>query len=595
MPPFSCKRQFFASPVFGDADKTRTAKTLNTILMTGMLLLIFLGGIAVPFLFAEKLYNTAFILVLFLMLAVTRWLMQCGQVQFASTLFVSTTWTISTIFLFLAGDMASIAFVFYVSATVVAGLLLGTRVALLHAGACSLTGLATVVLEASGYALPRLFPVPAIAGWVGLTASLLLVVTALTLALRGLNDALALARQRLEEFERAEQEKKHLQERLTQAQKMEAVGRLTGGVAHDFSNLLTAIQGYSKFALDELAPDDPVRADVREVQRAAGRAETLTNQLLSFSRKQVLQPRVLKLDDLLNDMENLLRRLIGEDIDLSTVLAPDLGYVRADPGQIEQVIMNLFVNARDAMPQGGKLTFEAANVELDETYARTHLGINPGQYVMLAVSDNGAGMSDEVMAHLFEPFFTTKEQGCGTGLGLSTVYGIVKRANGHIEAESQPGEGSTFRIYLPRSDAEAVASAPLPRSGTLARGTETVLLVEDEDMVREVAHRALERQGYTVLTARLPEQALNLMQHYVGPVSLLITDVVMPGMNGPELTKRLLEFRPGLRVMYVSGYTDDELSHHGVLEPGVVLLLKPFDSNTFVQAVREVLDVGVSR
>jgi signal transduction histidine kinase len=377
-------RRLFAPPVFdGDEDKTRTARMLNTILVAGILLAIFVLGIAVPFLFHEKLYNTAFALGFLLAFAAVRRLMRRGHLRFASALFLSTSWAALTAFVCLAGGMTSLAATYYVVGTVAAGLLLGTRAALAHAGASSLAGLAMVGLEAEGYPWPRLFPMPAIAGWLDLTLSLLVTTAVLDLALRGLHDALALARQRLAEREKAEEslqaseeraelEKGHLQERLNQAQKMEAVGRLAGGIAHDFNNILTAIQGYGQLLRDDLTGDDPhewpaaqaVRADLDEILGAAERAASLTQQLLAFSRKQVLQPRVLNLNDLLHGMEDMLRRLIGEDIDLVLAAAPDLGYVRADAGQIEQVIMNLAVNARDAMPEGGSLIFETANVEL---------------------------------------------------------------------------------------------------------------------------------------------------------------------------------------------------------------------------------------
>jgi PAS domain S-box-containing protein len=864
---FAHIKQFFAPPVFGDEDRTRMAKVLNTILVTGMLLLIFLGGVAVPFLFVEKLYNTLILLVLLLTLSVARWLMQHGHVRSASVLFVSTTWIVLTVFLLLAGGMTSIGAVVYVAFTAIAGLLLGTRAALIHAGACSLAGLVMVVLEAGGYALPRLFPMPAIVGWVDMTISLLLTATVLNLTLSNLNDALALARRRLEEREqtteslrrserrfrsliehttdavfcyeydppiptslpieeqvalfyegvlvecnvvsarsygatqvkevigqkltdlfgaspgslddffaafiqngyrtvdaeaaetlddgteryylnnghgviedgvllrvwgtfrditdrkwseqalqaserryrdlfegvpvglyrttpdgrildansalvemlghsdkasllaasvpdgyvnledrcrwqtsmeqegtvrgfevqvrrhdgtaiwvresahtlrgqdgrvlyyegslediserkRAKLEREHLQQRLVQAQKMEAVGQLAGGIAHDFNNVLTAIQGYGNMLLDGLASDDPndwpagrtIRADLGEILKSADRAASLTRQLLAFSRKQVLHPRVLNLNDLLQGMEDMLRRLIGEDIDLTTVLAPDLDYVRADPGQIEQVIMNLSVNARDAMPRGGKLTFETANVELDAAYARTHPDVKPGQYALLAVSDSGTGMSDEVKAHIFEPFFTTKEQGQGTGLGLATVYGIVEQSGGQIEVYSEVGVGTTFKVYLPVTEAETRLAESAKAAEDTPSGTETVLLVEDEQSVRDLISRALGRCGYTLLVAGHPQEAMALSAEHAGVVHLLITDVVMPEMGGRELAERLVSLRPEMKVLYISGYTDDAIVRHGMLESGVAYLGKPFAPSRLAHKVREVLD-----
>jgi two-component system cell cycle sensor histidine kinase/response regulator CckA len=400
------------------------------------------------------------------------------------------------------------------------------------------------------------------------------------------------------ERKQAEQEKEHLQERLLQAQKMEAVGQLAGGIAHDFNNVLTAIQGYGAFLRDGLAPDDPgewpaaqaIRADLGEILLAADRAASLTQQLLAFSRKQVLMPRVLNLNDLLRGMESMLRRLIGEDVNLMSSLAPDLGHVRADPGQIEQVIMNLSVNARDAMPQGGKLTFETANVELDEAYVQTHPNVEPGRYTLLAVSDNGKGMSDEVQEHLFEPFFTTKERGNGTGLGLATVYGIVEQSGGHIEVYSEEGVGTTFKVYLPLVARETDVGASTRKKADLPQGTETVLLVEDEMSVRDLACRVLAQCGYIVLAAGHPQEALALSKEHAGGIPLLITDVVMPGMSGKVLAEQLVASRPEMQVLYISGYTDNAIVHHGVLDTGVHFVQKPFTPSILARKVRELLD-----
>jgi two-component system cell cycle sensor histidine kinase/response regulator CckA len=393
-------------------------------------------------------------------------------------------------------------------------------------------------------------------------------------------------------------ERRRLEAQFRQAQKMEAVGRLAGGIAHDFNNLLTAMQGYTSLVLSDLGSDGPVdesrkqavRTDLTEIRLAADRAAELTQQLLAFSRRQVLQPQVLNLNQLVQGMENMLRRLIGEDIDLDTVLAPSLANVLADPGQIEQVVMNLAVNARDAMPQGGRLTIETANVEIDKGYAREHPGSEPGTYAMLAVSDTGIGMDEEVRSHLFEPFFTTKEEGKGTGLGLATVYGIVKQSGGHVWPQSEPGKGTTFRIYLPRVEAEAVQVQQVDEPSVLSSGVETVLLVEDEEIVRELARRILERQGYTMLVVGHPEEALHLCEAYPDPIDLLITDVVMPGMSGRELADLLVQSRPETRVLYISGYTDDAIVQHGVLGPQVNFVQKPFRPRDLAQRVREVLD-----
>jgi len=385
-------------------------------------------------------------------------------------------------------------------------------------------------------------------------------------------------------------ERLSLEQQLRQAQKMEAVGRLAGGGAHDFNNILTAITGYADLLLEDLGTTDRRRDDIAEIRKAAERAAGLTRQLLAFSRQQVMQVRVLDLNDVVADTQNMLGRLLGEDIALVTRLDPALGAVKADPGQLEQVIMNLAVNARDAMPGGGKLTIETANAELDDTYVREHFPARPGSYVMLAVSDTGTGMSDEVQSHLFEPFFTTKEKGKGTGLGLATVYGIVKQSGGYIWVYTEPGHGTTFKIYLPRVAGAPAQRASGPKASPVGAGTETVLLAEDEAAVRAVARHALERQGYTVLEASSGEAALDLAERHSGRIHLLLTDVIMPGMNGRALALRLSELRPDLRVVYMSGYTEEAITRHGVLEPGLTYVQKPFTPEGLARKVREVLD-----
>ncbi len=385
-------------------------------------------------------------------------------------------------------------------------------------------------------------------------------------------------------------ERQSLQTQLLQAQKMEAVGRLAGGVAHDFNNLLTAITGYADLLLEDLSVEAAGREEVEEIKKAAHRAAALTRQLLAFSRQQVLATQVLDLNALVGDMEKMLRRLIGEDIDLRTGLARDLGAVQADPGQLEQVIMNLAVNARDAMPHGGKLTIETANAELDGTYAREHVPTEAGRYVMLAVTDTGIGMDEGTKAHLFEPFFTTKEQGKGTGLGLATVYGIVKQSGGYLWVYSEPGKGTTFKIYLPRVEGAPRPAAQPPVAPGSLRGSETILLVEDEAAVRNLTRRVLQGYGYTVLPTEDGQEALRAAHEHHGPIQLLVTDVVMPKMSGRELAQRLGPQRPEMKVLYLSGYTDDAIVHHGVLEPGLAFLQKPFTPQTLARKVREVLD-----
>ena len=397
-----------------------------------------------------------------------------------------------------------------------------------------------------------------------------------------------------ETFVRDVTDQRRLQQQLLQSQKMEAVGRLAGGIAHDFNNLLTVITSYSDLLLEDLGTDDPKRSDVEQVRKAADGAAALTRQLLAFSRQQVVEPRVVSLNAVVESLQKILRRVLGEDVDLATTPGPDLGAVRADVGQLEQVLMNLAVNARDAMPTGGKLTIETDNVEHDPAFARGQGAAAVRQFVMLAVTDTGVGMDEATKARVFEPFFTTKAPGKGTGLGLATVYGIVQQSGGFIWVYSEPGHGTTFKIYLPRVDApaERVAVASV---APVARGTETVLLAEDAAAVRAVARQVLERLGYTVLEAPDGELALHLAQRHAGPIHLLLTDVVMPGMSGRQLADRLALARPDMKVLYASGYTDDSVVRHGVLEEGTPYLQKPFTPESLARKVRDVLDSSKSR
>jgi len=393
------------------------------------------------------------------------------------------------------------------------------------------------------------------------------------------------------ERKQAEEEKLSLQEQLRQSQKMEAIGQLAGGVAHDFNNLLTVIKGYSQLSLFDLKENDPLRGNIQEIEKATQRATDLTRQLLAFSRRQILDFKVLDLNALLKDLEKMLRRIIGEDIELVTLSSEDLGRVKIDPSQIEQVIFNLAVNARDAMPSGGKLTVETANVELDEVYAHAHVGVIPGRYVSLSVSDTGVGMSQEVKEKVFEPFFTTKAKGKGTGLGLSMVYGIVKQSNGNIWIYSEPGRGTTFKINLPRIEEALDTLRGRDETDFFPGGNETVLLVEDDELVRDLAYRLLKQQGYRVLVAVNGEEALGVVREHDGEtIHLLLADIVMPLMGGKELADKLKIFRPDVKVLYTSGYADDAIVHHGVLDPGTYFLQKPFSLKTLSNKVREVLD-----
>jgi PAS domain S-box-containing protein len=386
-------------------------------------------------------------------------------------------------------------------------------------------------------------------------------------------------------------EHKILEEQLRQAVKMEAVGTLAGGVAHDFNNLMTAVMGYSELLLRRIPEENPWRRDIEQISKAGRRAASLTQQLLAFSRKQVAQPKILDINQVIAETEEILKRLIGENIHLVSRPAPLLGRVMADPGLIGQVLMNLALNARDAMPQGGQLTIETANVHLGEAYARHHIDVAPGNYVVLIVSDTGIGMDAETRSHIFEPFFTTKEKGKGTGLGLATVYGIVKQSGGHIWGDSEPGRGATFKVYLPRAEQKSDVAEPDDSPAvSLSGGSETILIVEDDDIVRELVNTTLCLAGYTVLESEDGDKAIELCREQEGRIHLLITDVVMPRMGGCELASLLGPECPMMKVLYISGHSENAIEHHGVMEEGAAFLQKPFTPEALTRKIRQVLD-----
>ncbi len=381
--------------------------------------------------------------------------------------------------------------------------------------------------------------------------------------------------------------------RLLQMSKMEAVGRLAGGVAHDFNNLLTAILGYTNLVLDELGTDHPSRPDVEQIQHAAESAATLTRQLLAFSRRQVLQPEILDLNQVVSNIESLLRRLVGAQTRFVTELAPAVGRIHADQGQLEQVLMNLTINARDAMERGGTLSIATSDCTVTPEFARQHRGLVPGEYVVLQVSDTGVGMDAHVVEHLFEPFFTTKRRGQGTGLGLATVYGIIKQSGGYVAVDTQVGKGTIFRIYLPHTHLEQ-SPVEVRRRSRSARGSETILLVEDQPEVRAIARTILSRQGYRIIEADSGVAALDFVKSQDEPIDMLLTDVIMPILGGQDLAREVLALRPGVRVLFASGYTDDVLVQQGVLQQGAEWIQKPFTKESLSQKVRWVLDSGAN-
>lgn len=385
-------------------------------------------------------------------------------------------------------------------------------------------------------------------------------------------------------------ERRKMEEELRKAQRMESIGTLAGGVAHDFNNLLTVIKGYSQLLLEEMKGSS-AHDGLKQIDGAAERAASLTRQLLAFSRQQVMQPRVLSLNTIVKDMQKMLRRLIGEDIDFSVQLSENLHSIMADPGQIEQVIMNLAANARDAMPRGGKLTLQSVNIHIEAEQSRTHHGTPPGNYVLLSVSDTGVGMDETTKARIFEPFFTTKALGKGTGLGLSTVYGITKQSGGYIWAESEVGMGTTFHLYFPAIH-EAAFSDPLRENAAQTRGHETILVVEDDATLSRLVETSLKKRGYHVFVASTAQDAKSIAQHHSGPIHLLLSDVVMPQTSGREIAEEIRHLRPQTRVLWMSGYTDDTISRHGMLDPGIQLLQKPFTPTTLADKVREVLDAS---
>jgi len=699
--------RFLKPPVFeGDEAKTYTARLLNRVLVVIAAMLLFSSLVALPFFYKEKLGSAIIVLTLTLIVAVSHVLMHRGRVSTACAVLVFGVWVTYAVLVLTSGGMGSPNVIFFLAITVLAGLLMGRRIAVLVASISIVAGFGMILVELLGYSLPRIFPAPPIAGWMDLIFGLVLATTTLNLALSTREEALAMARRQLEERQRTELALRQSEEtyrvliettatgfavidhegrvrdanaeyvrltghkelseilgrrvtewtaghdiarnadqvrrcfaegsvrnlevdyvdaegritpieingtilqtaegprivtlcrdisarrraegQLRQAQKMESIGRLAGGVAHDFNNLLTVISGYAEMLLAEQSSLPDTVEKLNGIREAGRRAADLTRQLLAFSRKQILQPKLLDLNRTVADTARLLTRLIGEDIQLATVLTTEAATIMADPGQLSQVIMNLAVNARDAMPSGGTLKLETAVASMDEEQLVDAPDAKPGRYVMLSVSDTGCGMTPETQSRVFEPFFTTKEAGKGTGLGLATVYGIVNQSGGFLRVQSEPGRGSTFRVYLPHVGPVAPPSPAEPIG--VPKGVETVLVVEDEPEVRRLMHEALADQGFKVLEAESARQAIQLAEQHEGTIHLLIADVVLPKTNGRILAECLTFYRPALKVLYVSGYAADAIVHHGVLDAGTELLQKPFTPLDLILRVRQILD-----
>ena len=596
-------RKWLAPPVFDDdEDKTRTAKVLNTLLVIMMLFLILGIVIIIPFVFIEKLYNTIFFIALFSALAVARWQMRRGRVRLASVIWVSAMWITFTILLFFAGGMTSITATFYVTSTVVAGLLLGSRAALIHTLACILAGLGMLILESSGHPLPRVFPVPPTVGWVDLMLSLLLATIVLNLVLQSLKDALALARQQVEERKQAEgalretnrrlevtlAELKDTQKQMVHQERLAAVGQLAAGIAHDFNNILATIVLYAQMSLlsTDLFPEIHQRLEI--VTQETSRAAELVQQILDFSRRTVLERRPVALDSFMKEIIKLLQRTLPENIQVDLSFEPGEYIINADLTRIQQTIVNLALNARDAMPNGGKLRIALSRAEGQEIQCVDCGPVFGGKWVQVAVKDTGTGIAPDVLPHIFEPFFTTRAP-LGHGLGLSQVYGIVKQHEGHIALETEVGQGTTFRLYWP---APTTVTPPVEAEEPpeIIQGhRETILVVEDNAIMRASLRDALEMLDYGVFEASDGQEALAVCKRHAAEIALVLSDWVMPSMGGMELVRELASLQPGMRVLLFTGHP---LSREikDTVPPNVVgWLLKPPSLEQLAQAVSQAL------
>lgn len=580
----------FALPLFEDDDLTREARLLYIVLLILLVLSVVFTATA-TFVHEDPrpLYMTGAVLIPLLISSLM--IARGGRVRVVSIVTSIVLWLFITLIAFLGGTVRGPSLLNYFTVITVTALVWDRRASMVLAGLSLLATLALLIGETQGWLPQPSLPSTTASYWMVFAGTMCLIAGLIFVATKSLSGSLRRTRQSQRALGHSLRQLQETQNRLLQAQKMEAVGRLAGGVAHDFNNHLTAIRGYAEMAAATSEMDDQAREDVQEIKKSVDRAARLTRQLLAFSRKQLLQPQTVDLNALVADCERMLRRLIGEDIDIALRLGSNLHFTLADPGQIETVIINLALNARDAMPDGGQIIIETANVELEEPYLDQRTEAAPGSYVMIAVTDTGVGMDPETRDRVFEPFFTTKDAGHGTGLGLSTVYGIVKQSDGYIWVYSEPGEGTTIKVYLPRSHAQHEEMRPTATEMSDMDGTETIMVVEDDQAVLDLVARTLERRGYTVSKASRADLALSVARLHEDTIDLLLTDIILPGgKSGRELAQELLEERDDMKVLYMSGYTPGAISHHGVLDSGIRYLQKPFSPDGLSRTVRQILD-----
>ncbi|NOZ05197.1 MAG: response regulator [Chloroflexi bacterium] len=592
---WSTIKQVFGPPIFEDEDKTRIAGLLGVVLLILFLVAIVRTVLAVR---VSQEYWTTVLIANGILVGVSVGvfvLMRAGRVRLACIVLTVYQWLVIAWLVYSHGGIGISVYSFFIFAILVAGLLLGGRWAIGYATISVIYGTLLLHLETQGIVSPS--HETSMAAFSTITPSFITTAVLVYLYDRDIVKSLKRARRNAARVARANEQltreviaREQVEKQLLHAQKMEAVGRLAGGIAHDFNNLLVPIIGYADLSLADLDPDSKLHTNLVLVRKAAGRATNLTRQILAFSRQQVLKTEVLDLNELIDEFQKMFHRLIGENIEIRTFLAPSPCWVQADKGQIEQVLMNLVINARDAMPAGGELIIETANTLLDEAYAEKYAGeLTPGHYALLAVSDTGHGMDAETQKRIFDPFFTTKESSKGTGLGLATTFGIIKQHQGNIQVYSEPGKGTTFKIYLPRAENPLQTTVPETEGPISIYGSETVLVVEDEETVLNLVCKTLEAHGYDVTGVNNPADCLEMASGKAS-VHLLLTDTIMPGMNGKELYQKLVAIHPNCRVLYMSGYTTNVIVHSGILDEGINFLQKPFTIYQLVRKIRKVLN-----